>query len=100
MKNRVRHFRKLRGLTQEQLADLAGMSKAYVGLIETERRQLNETGLEKLSKALRVKPTDLLATSDDPEDLQEHMDVVRSLNQPARENVYTYARTVQKAERA
>lgn len=101
MRNRIKHFRELRGLTQEQLADLAGMSKAYVGLLENGKRQLNANGLEKLAVALRCKPSDLIQEDTDlPEDLQDHIDVVKSLRQPARENIYQYAITVQRAERA
>ena len=76
------------------------MSKAYIGLLENGRRQLNQDKIERIARALNVTEKDILDIGEYPEDLREHIDIIRSLPRSARENVYTYAKTVQKAERA
>ncbi len=56
----LRLQRQRRKLTQEQLADKAGMSVAYVSLLERGERAPPLYTLEQLAKALRVEPLELL----------------------------------------
>lgn len=55
----ARNLRRLRrdsGLTQEELADLAGLNRNYVGMIEREENAPTVDALEQLSDALNVDP--------------------------------------------
>jgi transcriptional regulator with XRE-family HTH domain len=55
----ARNLRRLRqetGLTQEELADQAGLNRNYVGMIEREENSPTVDALEQLSKALNVEP--------------------------------------------
>ena len=57
------HLRKLRleqGLTQEELADKAGMHFTYIGQIERGLRNPSLINLQKIAKALRVNAGKLL----------------------------------------
>lgn len=49
------------GISQEQLADLAGLHRTYVGHLEQLRRNPSVENIEKLAKALGVDILDLLA---------------------------------------
>ena len=52
-----KHLRKIRegkGLTQEGLADLAGMHFTYIGQIERGKRNPSLINLERLAKALKI----------------------------------------------
>ncbi len=57
---RLRTLRRARGLTQEQLAAKAGLSREYLARLETARQDPTLTTLEKLAKALKVTAGDLL----------------------------------------
>lgn len=56
----LRRLRQDRGLTQEELADLAGVNRNYVGMIEREENAASVDVLEGLAKALKVRAAELL----------------------------------------
>lgn len=60
MAHRIRGLRERRGLTQERLATLAGISRGYLARLETARHDPTLTTLEKLAKALKVKVWELM----------------------------------------
>lgn len=58
-----KHLRKIRedkGLTQEGLADLAGLHFTYIGQIERGKRNPSLINLERLAKALKLDAGKLL----------------------------------------
>lgn len=56
----VRHYRKLKGMTQEQLAVAAGMERSYVSDLERGTRNPSVAALGRLADALSVTPDCLL----------------------------------------
>lgn len=56
----VRHYRKLKGMTQEQLAVSAGMERSYVSDLERGTRNPSVLALGRLAKALSIDPHMLL----------------------------------------
>jgi transcriptional regulator with XRE-family HTH domain len=56
----VRRIRAERGLSQEDLADRAGISVRYLGSIERGSTAATVVVLDRLARALRVTPCDLL----------------------------------------
>ena len=58
--NAVRVWRKYRGLKQQQLADRAGISKAYLSQIESNKRTGTIETLATLAKALNLTIDDLI----------------------------------------
>jgi len=56
----LRRLRQDRGLTQEELADRAGLNRNYVGMVEREENAPTVDTLEALAKALKVDPSTLL----------------------------------------
>ena len=56
----LRATRKARGISQEELGDLAGLHRTYVGSIERGERNVSIDNIERLAAALRVDVIDLL----------------------------------------
>ena len=56
----IRKIREEKGLTQVQLGKLAGLHRAYIGQIERGEKNLGLKNLQRIAKALRVHPRELL----------------------------------------
>lgn len=56
----VQRVRKDRNLSQEKLAELAGLHRTYIGMIERAEKNITLCNIEKIAKALAVDIKDLL----------------------------------------
>ncbi len=57
---KIKEYRKLAGITQEQLADKARLSLPFIGYLETGQKRPTLTSLKKIASALGVKVKDLI----------------------------------------
>jgi len=55
----IRHYRKKAGLSQEELADLAGVHRTYIGAVERAEKNVSALSIAKIAKALKVRPEKL-----------------------------------------
>lgn len=62
----VRHYRQLRGMTQEELAHSADMKRSYVSDLERGTRNPSVRALGRLAEALGIDPAALLQLSNHP----------------------------------
>jgi len=58
---RIRAFRKLKGLTQQELAERTGISLAVLGAVERGNRKAEEQILAKIAEALGISLQELKA---------------------------------------
>lgn len=58
---RIRAFRKLKGLTQQELAERTGISLAVLGAVERGNRKAEEQILAKIAKVLGISLQELKA---------------------------------------
>jgi transcriptional regulator with XRE-family HTH domain len=56
----IRGYRKRAGLTQEKLAELAGMHHNFIGEVERGNMECSLTSMVKIAKALDVRVSDLV----------------------------------------
>ena len=56
----VQKYRKEREISQEKLAEIAGVHRTYVGMIERAEKNITLRNMEKIANALSVKIKDLL----------------------------------------
>jgi len=56
----VRRLRTERGMSQEQLAEAAGVHRTYVGMLERGEKNVTIYNIERIAKALVVDPSILL----------------------------------------
>lgn len=61
---RIRAIRKMKGLTQQQLAELSGLDDAYIGSVERGERNFSIDTLEKIISGLNISPYDLFYNQD------------------------------------
>lgn len=59
----LRALRQKRGISQEELGDLADLHRTYVGSVERAERNVSLDNVERLAAALGVDVVDLLAAS-------------------------------------
>jgi len=71
-KNLKKHRQRL-GITQPELAEKAGLSTHYLGMIEIARNFPTADVLERLAAALDIKPNELFSVSDSPEIAMEQL---------------------------
>ncbi len=57
---RLRQIRQIKGLSQEALADLAGLHRTYIGSVERSERNVSIDNMERLANALEVDIAELL----------------------------------------
>ena len=58
--DRVREIRKVKGLSQEELAHKANLHRTYIGMIERGEKNITLVNIEKMSQALEIEIEDLL----------------------------------------
>jgi len=56
----VRKVRKEKGISQEELAERAGLHRTYIGMIERAEKNITLINIQKIAKALDIEIKDLL----------------------------------------
>lgn len=55
----IRKAREKRGLSQERLAELAGVHRTYIGMAERAEKNITLVSLEKIARALEINIAEL-----------------------------------------
>lgn len=85
----LRQWRKYRGLTQEELAELIGVTAPLISQLETEKVGFSDKSLARLAEGLKCSPADLLAYDPRKEDsLWPLMRTAESLPDRDRKRIY------------
>ncbi len=81
MSNRIREIRLSRGLSQDELAERAGTTKAQISKLENSLRRLTEDWMQRIAKGLDCRPSELLEEFPAPlsSDEQEVLNLYRVL---------------------
>ena len=58
--NKVRELRKIKKLSQEELAHKADLHRTYIGMIERAEKNITLINIDKIAKALEIKIEELL----------------------------------------
>ena len=86
MENRIKEIRKLRQMTQQELADKVGVSQVQIGRLEKSTRTLDVDMLADIAKVLDVEVWELLPKEMQPNITAEEMEVLRAIRK-AKETV-------------
>ena len=60
----IRDYRRQKNLSQEQLADICGLHRTYIGSVERAERNVTLSTLEALANALKISVPELLTKKD------------------------------------
>ncbi|ACX86293.1 transcriptional regulator, XRE family [Pectobacterium parmentieri WPP163] len=60
----IKKLRERQGLSQEALADLAGLHRTYIGSVERCERNISIDNIDRIASALCVSPSYLLESDD------------------------------------
>lgn len=87
MKFRLAHYRKLKGMTQEQVAHAIGISQGLYNQLESGKRRMNETYIESLAELYGISPIQLIIdpVRDDP--LYQQLDEAYRLLSPSERKI-------------
>lgn len=66
---RIAYYRKLKGLTQQELANAVGLSRSMISLLELGRTTTNDETMQKIADALHIEVDDL----EEPEDIRKNL---------------------------
>jgi DNA-binding Xre family transcriptional regulator len=88
----LKEWRKHRGMTQEDLAEAAGMSVSNVSQLEQGRQGYSDEGLEKLADALNCTPGQILMV--DPTRDEAIWSIWETASQGDRKKIVDIARTI------
>lgn len=77
--NRIKELRKIKKLTQQELAKLVGLDYTHIGRIENGERTLDVEYLEVFATALGVKPYELLPKEWQPQTITEEEQQILAL---------------------
>ncbi|XID91965.1 helix-turn-helix domain-containing protein [Paenibacillaceae bacterium WGS1546] len=69
---RIRHYRTMKNLTQDELAERTGSTGSYIGRIERGERNFNLSTVEKICDELNISVFTLFAHEDTPDLLRDH----------------------------
>lgn len=87
MKLNLKTMRTDRGLTIDQLADLSGISRGHISLLENGRRQPSADALQALASALNCRVTDLIDEGGQDPSLDALINVLSALTPEQREEI-------------
>jgi len=58
--NNIRHYRKIKGFSQEELAERASLHRTYIGSVERGERNISVKNIVSVARALDILPEKLL----------------------------------------
>jgi transcriptional regulator with XRE-family HTH domain len=87
MRLKLKTMRNERHLTIDQLADLTGISRSHISLLENGKRQPSADALQSFATALRVRVTELIDEGDMGDDLAAIINVITALEPDDRKAV-------------
>ena len=61
----IRDHRRFKGLSQEELGEIAGMHRTYVGMVERGEKNITLANLVKVSQALDITASELLRQAEE-----------------------------------
>ena len=95
--DRIREIREVRGMTQDQLADKAGISKGFLSDVENDKRNVSSENLLKIANALGAS-VDYLLRGETKSSRREEIVIPPELSQVAEELNLSYAETLELLE--
>lgn len=90
---RIRNFRTQKGLSQDKLAEYAGVHPTYIGQLERGEKNATLESIERITSALQISLSDLFEKIDDKQDGERNIplecyELVASKAKKEQEQIY------------
>lgn len=90
---RIRNFRTQKGLSQDKLAEYAGVHPTYIGQLERGEKNATLESIERITLALQISLSDLFEKIDDKQDGERNIplecyELVASKTKKEQEQIY------------
>ena len=90
---RIRNFRTQKGLSQDKLAEYAGVHPTYIGQLERGEKNATLESIERITSALKISLSDLFEKIDDKQDGERNIplecyELVASKTKKEQEQIY------------
>ncbi|MEE1285194.1 MAG: helix-turn-helix transcriptional regulator [Acutalibacteraceae bacterium] len=90
---RIRNFRTQKGLSQDKLAEYAGVHPTYIGQLERGEKNATLESIERITSALQISLSDLFEKIDDKQDGERNIplecyELVASKTKKEQEQIY------------
>lgn len=96
IKDKIRHYRKLKNLTQKELGEKADLSEATIRKYESGEREPTPQSLEQIERVLGIVSDRMFISDDDAKQLIAHFETLNTLG---RDRVVEYAELLSMADK-
>jgi len=96
IKMKIRHYRKLKNLTQKELGERSGLSEATIKKYESGEREPTPQSLEQIERVLGIVSDRMLISDSDAKKLIAYFE---TLNKSGRDHVLEYVEIISEIDR-
>lgn len=81
IRENIKYYRKMKNMTQDELAEAADLSTSYISQIETGKKDVGRDGIMRIAQALDISPSMLFQNQDNICELNISSNLIQELEE-------------------